>query len=521
MKIKMSIVLVLWLGLTAIAAVPPGPVFETSKGWKGSGLSGHEPDKPTYWTGQPGAWAEWRPVLDAPVRARVSFYNIHHKGQNSEQAEFIIRYGDRTVKKMFNLPATEADWIVLGDFDFQALPHEGVRLIHRGKNMCRISAVRFEIFGTGKNFIQTFTVDEVNAGPLAAEMNWEPPTVSFSDLPELAETDPVRRLALRKIVLPDAGGNFRPDEAVTGVDIEAWLSAALEPLKTTGISNPGTNSMSAAEVQQVLKKAAEESGRQLIDHVPMFIDSGDNAVSRREAAGALWKFVETVVEAGAPIDAEWIMVFRDEFNGEALDERWAVHHNKPEGHIMSSRWKENIEVKDGLLRLLTKKEERGGKSWTSGKVWTKDFRPQYGYFEARMRLGTATGLNNAFWLMTPNKRTDPIHFEIDITEARHPNIHTMTVHNWAGEHKASGTKMYTEETLSNTFHVYGLEWSETELVWYFDGKEVRRTSNDYCHAPSPVLLSSAVGAFAGRVTDALDGTSQDIDWVRVYKRAGE
>lgn len=519
---KRYLILLCALPMFAVfAAQPPGPVFETSKGWNGSGLSGHTPGTPSYWSGGKGAWAEWRPMLDAPVRARVSFYNVHHLGQNSTNAVFEIRYGNELVRKTYNLPAIEDDWIVLGDFDFQALPNEGVKMIHKGGNMCRISAVRFEIFGSGENFIQAFTMDEVNAGPLAAAMDWKPTVLSFADMPELAEPDPVWRLALRDIVHPDTNGCFRPTAAITVDEFSGWLSAAVEPLGDVNLPPAVSGPLTGKIVQGWLQRAALLSGRLLPENLPLFINLNTQTVSRKQTASAFWIFVENVVESGPPMGEKWTMVFDDEFTGDELDSRWDIHDNKPEGHIMSSRWKENILVKDGLLQLLTKKEERGGKLWTSGKVWTKDFNPQYGYFEARMRLGTATGLNNAFWLMTPNKRTDPIHFEIDITEARHPNIHTMTVHNWAGEHKASGKKMYTEETLSRTFHVYGFEWSEAELVWYFDGKEVRRMPNEYCHAPSPVLLSSAVGAFAGRVTDALDGTSQDIDWVRVYKKAGE
>jgi hypothetical protein len=36
-----------------------------------------------------------------------------------------------------------------------------------------------------------------------------------------------------------------------------------------------------------------------------------------------------------------------------------------------------------------------------------------------------------------------------------------------------------------------------------------------------VRLSSAVGTFAGTVSDALDGTSMDVDYVRVYRLVDE
>lgn len=225
------------------------------------------------------------------------------------------------------------------------------------------------------------------------------------------------------------------------------------------------------------------------------------------------------LKAGPPDSKAWKLVFHDEFNGPELDRQvWQAESGSP-GHILSSRWPENVVVTNGLLRLLTKKEDRGGKPWTTGNIWTKTYQAKYGYFEARMRIAKASGLNNAFWLMTTNKPGDPIHFEIDITEAHYPNIHTMTLHNWAGKHTATGTRFTTEEDLSSDFHLYALEWNAHELIWYLDGQVVRRCNNTFCQAASPLRLSSAVGRWAGRISDALDGTSMDVDWVRVYQRA--
>ena len=72
--------------------------------------------------------------------------------------------------------------------------------------------------------------------------------------------------------------------------------------------------------------------------------------------------------------------------------------------------------------------------------------------------------------------------------------------------------------LSREFHVYGLEWTEKELVFFYDGKELRREPNAFCHGAAPVLLSSAVIKWAGAVTDKIDGTSMDVDWVHVYRK---
>ncbi|HEY3320006.1 MAG TPA: glycoside hydrolase family 16 protein [Planctomycetota bacterium] len=216
--------------------------------------------------------------------------------------------------------------------------------------------------------------------------------------------------------------------------------------------------------------------------------------------------------------SQWELTFHDEFDEEKLDTRvWDVESAAP-GHIQSSRWPENVQVGGGICRFLTKKEQRGGKDWTTASIWTHSFKQQYGYFEARMKIGAASGLNNAFWLMTRNKKTDPVHFEIDICEAHYPDKVPMNLHNWAGEHWAKSETWKAPEDLSKEFHVYGLEWTESELIWTFDGKPIRHLKHTICKDAAPVRLSTAVFPWAGKVSDALDGTSMDVDWVRVYKR---
>lgn len=82
--------------------------------------------------------------------------------------------------------------------------------------------------------------------------------------------------------------------------------------------------------------------------------------------------------------------------------------------------------------------------------------------------------------------------------------------------RGSGAASYN---LSENFHTYSLLWTPTELVFYFDGKEIRREPNVFCHHPSPVFLSLAVIHWAGPVTDQIDGTSQIIDYVRIWQKS--
>lgn len=216
----------------------------------------------------------------------------------------------------------------------------------------------------------------------------------------------------------------------------------------------------------------------------------------------------------------WKLIFQEEFTGsdKDLDNNWEFQ-NGPSGHILCSRWRENAVVSDGILRLNVKKENRGGQTWTAASMWTRR-KFKYGYFECRYKYAKATGTNNSFWLMTRGIPKDaPGRFEIDINEGHYPNEVNMNIHNWSGEHWAKSTHKKVDGTnLADNFHVYGLEWNADQLIWYFDGREIRREDNTICHGESPVWLSLAIIEWAGAVTDDIDGKSMDVDYVRVYQR---
>jgi beta-glucanase (GH16 family) len=404
-----------------------------------------------------------------------------------------------------------------------------------------------------------------------------------------------------------------------------------------------------------------------------------------------WLFCSAASQAAPPAGsllpggpAAWKLAWSEEFNGANadLDQRW-ISQNGPSGHILCSRWRDNAVVNQGTLRLINKKEKRGGQEWTSGSILTKQ-KFLYGYFECRYRYAAAEGTNNSFWLMTQNKGRPAKgkNFEIDVNEGHYPNRINTNIHNWSdikvvnGKHthpssskgfsfgarpdvtlqfeipvktrrirltsthgghfhlgefriypvnpkgypdpfspsadrdkpglvnfakdasiQVSGTHavgkdsarnlvdgriqttwisqienaksveftLATEQTIgciqfvhgrkekgtwksmmdnyrveyhdgskwvlmskfdildgeynfAREFHTYGLEWNEKELVFYFNGKAIRREKNTFCFSESPVWLSLAIIKWAGEITDAIDGTFMEVDYVRVYRR---
>ncbi|WP_334318966.1 family 16 glycosylhydrolase [Termitidicoccus mucosus] len=145
-------------------------------------------------------------------------------------------------------------------------------------------------------------------------------------------------------------------------------------------------------------------------------------------------FIEAPLSADPPPGGEWRLVFADEFDyaDADLDREW-ISQNGPSGHILSSRWRENARVENGVLKLIGKKENRGGQDWTAGNIWTKKLF-KYGYFECRYKYAAATGTNNSFWLMTQGWQQIPAgkkRFEIDINEGHYPDEINVNLHNWS------------------------------------------------------------------------------------------
>lgn len=45
-----------------------------------------------------------------------------------------------------------------------------------------------------------------------------------------------------------------------------------------------------------------------------------------------------------------------------------------------------------------------------------------------------------------------------------------------------------------------------------------RVPNKNCFMPANILLSETILTWGGEITDAIDGTFMEVDFVRVYKR---
>lgn len=234
--------------------------------------------------------------------------------------------------------------------------------------------------------------------------------------------------------------------------------------------------------------------------------------------------VSADVDPETPADAAtngWVLSFSDEFNGRALDtNKWVIEDGPP--LLAQSCWSpENLQVRSGNLWLLTRKEGRGGRHWTTAGIRSRTFRQKQGRFEMRMRPCNASGLNNLFRLTSPESTNDAGRFQIGIAEVHIPSEIITTVETGGREIKALPEARRVTEILFRDFHVYGLEWNDDELIWTLDGKEIRRLKETSCTQEALVRIHSTVlSAFLNRLADpkAAGRSHMDVDWVRVYRR---
>lgn len=196
----------------------------------------------------------------------------------------------------------------------------------------------------------------------------------------------------------------------------------------------------------------------------------------------------------------------------------------------------NAEVKDGVLILTAKKvnDNTSVGSYTSTRIITKGKKEfTYGKMEIRAKLPSGRGIWPAIWMLGADIGTVswPACGEIDIMEyvGYQPNTIHATVHTTAGSGGNGNGSSKTLVTAEEEFHIYGLIWTEKEMVFYVDSPEnvthtyspANKTEDNWpFYKPQFFILNVAVGGNWGGaqgIDNSIFPQSMEIDYVRVYQ----
>ena len=244
--------------------------------------------------------------------------------------------------------------------------------------------------------------------------------------------------------------------------------------------------------------------------------------------------------------SEWYLVFSDEFNAEDYSQpsakRWVRCQRQG---ATWNRWlsdsEEVIYLEDGDLvaRAIPNPDKANDPvdMITGGIKSMGCFGFTYGYVEARIYNNLWRGNFPAFWMMPEDQSAGwPDCGEIDIWEVIDTeNRSYHTIHsNWTYDlgYKNNPQSSFNTNCTYDRYHTYGLEWNETTLIWYLDGKEVGRytKSANQSHLDQGqwpfdkhfhLILNQSVGNGSWAANADITHTYETrFDWVRVYQKLG-
>ncbi len=246
----------------------------------------------------------------------------------------------------------------------------------------------------------------------------------------------------------------------------------------------------------------------------------------------VWYFQTKAKNSFSELES-WELTFSDDFKQSNLNtEKWITHYYwgkalLNEGYSLASDKHfltagKNIQIKDGILQVITKKESVQGKAWdskigfyprefayTSGIISTgESFRQAYGKFEAKLKLNASQPVTNAFWLAS-----EKIIPEIDIVKTDEQGKLIFANH-WGPQMQSSISK-YSNTKYKTDWFIYGINWTPEKIQWTINGVVLKEEFNGVPKEKMYLVLNS--GLYADGADNRLP-TYFDIDWVRVYQK---
>ncbi len=259
-------------------------------------------------------------------------------------------------------------------------------------------------------------------------------------------------------------------------------------------------------------------------------------------------------------DEGFVLVWSDEFDGEALDTtKWDYQYGnggeygKPgwgnaEWEYYMSR-EENVKVADGALKITAVYDSGSAYRYTSGRIRTITnggevlFATTYGRIEARIKMPAGEGLWPAFWMLPVDESIYgrwAASGELDIMEAKGRLVDQFScaAHyggEWPKNSYSGQSYIFQDGTDITDYHLYSIEWEPGEIRWYVDNEcyytmtnwfSMDATETEY-GMPAPfdkdfyIILNMAIGGNFDKEADAKNAeypATMEVDFVRVYHK---
>jgi endo-1,3-1,4-beta-glycanase ExoK len=215
-------------------------------------------------------------------------------------------------------------------------------------------------------------------------------------------------------------------------------------------------------------------------------------------------------EAAAPGHA-----FRDDFD--TLDPAlWFISDGWTNGPHQNCDWSESaVDLAEGHLTLSFLPAGDGGPSGQlCGEIQSKAVY-HYGTYEARIRTGTGSGLNAAFFTYIGPVHKAP-HDEIDF-EVLTRDTGRVSLNTFVDGAQQNGTTVPVDPPADQAFHVFSFTWGPDSIRWFVDGKEVHRADTNLPVTPQKIYFSlwgsDTLTDWMGPFTAPDGPVTMQVDWV--------
>lgn len=232
---------------------------------------------------------------------------------------------------------------------------------------------------------------------------------------------------------------------------------------------------------------------------------------------------------------EWELSFEDNFDGNKLDDKkwmsgyyWGknlLNDNYVQSNENQFFTKNNLELINNNLRIVTKQEQVTGKVWdpamgfypkdfnySSGLINSgQSFRQQYGLFKAKIKVNHSYPVHHAFWLL--GERITP---EIDIFKYGEKSASKLEFANyWNGDGNIKkNKKVLSGVDFSKDYFIYSLEWTKDKLTWRINDVVAYEQTTGIPEEPMYIVLSSGIS----REGNPTIPCNMEVDWVKAYKK---
>lgn len=233
------------------------------------------------------------------------------------------------------------------------------------------------------------------------------------------------------------------------------------------------------------------------------------------------------------------LVWNEEFNGTSLDSskwsyeigqgNWGWGNNEQQYYTNRS---DNLEVSNGSLKIIAKKENYERAKYTSARIITRGkYSFKYGYIEARLAAPSLNGIWPAFWMLGDTFTTKgwPYCGEIDLMEAINNNNTVYSTLHWnqgstSGDYKPIDRGDHCIIDDRTNFHIYGYEWDSESFKAYVDNRLFFHivfkddAGKDCFKEKFYFLLNVAVGGeWPGYNIGNTFPQYMSVDYIRVYQ----